>query len=163
MKPLVLLLSLALAALTGFANPLPESASTAPVTSSNQNPSDKIEILLAAQERETWEAVKRHDAAAFANLCLENIYEIYGDGTLLTLKDMVEQIPDTDILEYTIEDLKVIRSTAETALVRYRIFAKVSYKGVVAPPAWMLASAVWVKTPKGWKAAMYQETPLPKS
>lgn len=158
MKLHLLVLSLALSTAPGLSSAAPDSE---PARSGPSAPSDALATLLKAQEIETWEAVKRHDAASFASLCLDSAFEIYGDGSLLPVKDVIAQIPDTEIPEYKVEDMQVFQVSAETALVRYRVFAKVSYKGETAPPRWMLATAVWIQTPKGWKAAMYQETPLP--
>jgi ketosteroid isomerase-like protein len=140
-------------------------AQPSPSTTETKSPAAiaGLEAMLVAQEKESWESVKRHDAAAFANLCRDDAWELYGDGQLLPIKDVIAQIPDTDILEYKMEDVRVFVLNDQTAIVRYRILAKISYKGNVSPPQWMLASAVWTKTGNTWKAAMYQETPAPKS
>ena len=135
------------------------SKSTKMEASSNQNDFAKMIIAL---EREGWEACKRHDTLSFASLCLKDQYEIWGDGQLLTTKEVISQIRDTEILEYTMEDIRVFNPNDQTAIVRYKIFAKTSYKGVVIPAEWMIASSVWVKMGQTWKFAMYQETLLPK-
>ena len=160
MKKCLFVLSLATSALAGlsFAQTNPNSTETkSPATTA------ALETMLVAQEKESWEAVKRHDAAAFANLCRDDAWELYGDGQLLPIKEVIAQIPDTEILEYTMADVRVFVLNDQTAIVRYRILAKISYKGKASPAQWMLASAVWTKLGKTWKAAMYQETPLPKS
>ena len=144
---------------------------TVPVAASSPVPAPKpakvsktaaLEAQLKALEIGTWEAVQRHDAKAFAAVCLPDCLEIYGDGTVLTIKEVLDQVQDTNIVDYKIEDLAVTFPAANTALVRYRIWAKVTYKGQENPAQWMYATAVWVKQGKAWKAACYQETPIPK-
>lgn len=120
-----------------------------------------LEAQLIALETSTWEAVKRQDIKAFAEVCLPECIEIGGDGTVLTIKEVLAQVPDTVLSEYKLEDFKISFPAENTALVRYRVWARVAYKGEATPPRWMLASAVWVKKTGAWKAAFYQETPEP--
>ena len=121
-----------------------------------------LEAQLIALEKGTWEAAKRQDAKAFAAVCLDDCVEIYGDGTVLPIKEVLAQVPDTVIGEYKIEDIAVTFPIKKTALVRYRVWAKTSYKGQETPPQWVYATAVWVEKDGAWKAAFYQETPVPK-
>jgi ketosteroid isomerase-like protein len=120
-----------------------------------------LEAQLIALETSTWEAVKRQDVKAFAEVCLPECIEIWGDGTVLTIKEVLAQVPDTVLSEYKLEDFKISFPAENTALVRYRVWARSAYKGEATPPRWMLASAVWVKKTGSWKAAYYQETPEP--
>jgi ketosteroid isomerase-like protein len=124
-------------------------------------PAASIEAQLIALETSTWEAVKRHDVKAFADVCLPDCIEIWGDGTVFTIKEVLDQVPDTVLSEYKLEDFKISFPAENTALVRYRVWARAAYKGEATPPRWMLASAVWVKKNGSWKAALYQETPEP--
>lgn len=162
MRKHLFVLLLATWASTGLSFAQASSATSSSTKSATHEEQSALAAKLVAQEKESWEACKRHDATAFANLCRDDEYEIFGDGKLLTVKEVIAQIPDTDILEYTMEDVRVFVLNEQTAIVRYRILAKVSYKGEVSPAQWMLASAVWIKMGQTWKAAMYQETPLPK-
>ena len=127
-----------------------------------QDKQDNLIGLLVSLEKEGWEACKRHDTIAFATLCTKDQFEIWGDGQLLTARDIISQIPDTEILEYSMDDIEVLFPAKKTAIVRYKILSKVSYKGTLIPSQWMIASSVWVKNKNGWKFAMYQETPLPE-
>jgi hypothetical protein len=144
-----------------FAETAPAPAAAAKVTKASKTAA--LEAQLMALEKGTWEAVKRHDAAAFAAVCLDDCVEIYGDGTVLTIKEVLDQVPDTEIVDYKIEDMTVTFPSKQTALVRYKIWAKTTYKGQGSTPQWMYAAAVWVKKGEAWKAAYYQETPVPKT
>jgi uncharacterized protein (TIGR02246 family) len=159
MKRNMLILSLIAFAL--FCDAIAQT-SDSPGASKSGQPSATVEALIAAQERETWDAMKRHDPAAFARLCLEECVEIYGDGQVLTVQDVLAQEPDTEIKEFQMEEVKVSVLNEKTAIIRYKVLAKVTYKGEENPARWMLASAVWVKRGNAWKAALYQETPMPQ-
>lgn len=119
------------------------------------------EAQLIALETGTWVSAKKHDVAAFAAVCLPDCIEIWGDGTVVPIKEVLAQVPDTEWLEYRLEDFKVTFPTENTGLVRYRVWARTTYKGRENTPQWMLASSVWVKSGDTWKAAWYQETPEP--
>ena len=160
-RPLLVLL-LATWALAGLAF-AQSSPSTAPGTKAGKPAkTTALETELIALEKGTWEAVQRHDAKAFAAVCLNDCVEIWGDGSVLPIKEVLAQVPDTVITEYKIEDITVTFPIEQTALVRYKIWARTSYKGQETPPQWMHATAVWVKKDGAWKSAFYQETPLPK-
>jgi hypothetical protein len=156
---LILFLSLIALALSCYANAQTSGSSSA---SKSTQSSATVEALIAAQERETWDAMKRHDPAAFARLCLEECVEIYSNGHVLTLQDVLAQEPDTEIKEFQMEDVKVSLLNEQTAIIRYKVLAKTSYKGKENPARWKLASAVWVKRGTEWKAALYQETLMPQ-
>jgi hypothetical protein len=139
------------------------SPSTTPSTkAAKPSKTAALEAQLIALETGTWEAAKRQDAKAFAAVCLDDCVEIYGDGTVLPIKDVLAQVPDTVIGEYKIEDIAVTFPINQTALVRYKVWARMSYKGQETPPQWVYATAVWVEKDGAWKAAFYQETPVPK-
>lgn len=155
-------LLLATCACAGFAF-AQTSPSTAPVAGAEKpSKTAALEAQLMGMEKGTWEAAKRQDVKAFAAVCLDDCVEIYGDGTVLPIKDVLAQVPDTVIGEYKIEDMAVTFPVKTTALVRYKVWANMSYKGQVTPPQWVYATAVWVEKDGAWKAAFYQETPLPK-
>jgi uncharacterized protein (TIGR02246 family) len=161
MKRNLSLLLLASCALTSLA--LAQTRPATPPAAKADKPSKTValEARLIALERGTWEAVKRQDAKAFAAVCLDDCVEIYGDGTVLPIKEVIAQVPDTIISEYKIEDIAVTFPIKQIALVRYKVWAKMSYKGQETPPQWVYATAVWVEKDGAWKAAFYQETPLP--
>jgi hypothetical protein len=156
----VLLLATGILAGIAFAQ-----TSSVPVSAASAGKPPKtaaLESQLIALEKGTWEAAKRKDAKAFGAVCLDDCVEIYGDGTVLTIKEVLAQVPDTEIGEYKIEDIAVTFPINQTALVRYKVWAKMSYKGQETPPQWVYATAVWVEKDGAWKAAFYQETPVPK-
>jgi ketosteroid isomerase-like protein len=162
MKKLLLVSLLATSALAGLTLAQSSPSTTPAAKAGEPSKTAALENLLIAQEKGTWEAVKRHDAAAFAAVCLDDCEEIWADGSVLPIKEILAQVPDTEIAEYKMEEEKVIFLNPETALVRYKIWAKTSYKGQGTPPQWAHATAVWVRKGDAWKAAFYQETALPK-
>lgn len=129
--------------------------------SAQAKPALSPETQLIALETGTWVSAKAHDVAAFAAVCLPDCIEIWGDGTVLPIQEVLAQVPDTEFREYRLDDFKVTFPAKNTGLVRYRVWSRTAYKGVETPPRWMLATAVWVKNGDTWKAAWYQETPEP--
>ncbi len=128
----------------------------------NPSATAALPARLIALEKGTWDAVRNHDVKAFAAVCLDDCVEIYGDGSVLSIKEVLAQVPDTGLSECKFEDFTVSFPIPQTALVRYRVWARTSYKGQETRPQWMLATAVWVEKDGDWKAAFYQETPAPK-
>ena len=157
-QTVLLLASWALAGLA-FAQTSPSTAPDLPAGKPSKTAALEAELIVL--ERGTWEAAQRHDAKAFAAVCLDDCVEIWGDGSVLPIKEVLAQLPDTVITEYKIEDIAVSFPIEKTALVRYKVWAKTSYKGQESLPQWMHATAVWVNQDGAWKTALYQETPLP--
>jgi hypothetical protein len=162
MKRNLLVVLLAAWALAGLAFAQPNPTTSPAATADKPAAVTALEARLIALEKGTWEAARCQDAKAFGAVCLDDCVEIYGDGTVLSIKEVLAQVPDTVISEYKIEDIAVTFPIKQTALVRYRVWAKMSYKGQETPPQWVNATAVWVEKDGAWKAAFYQETPLPK-
>jgi ketosteroid isomerase-like protein len=162
MKKILSVLLFATWALAGLALAQTSPSTTPAAKAEKPSKPAALEAQLIALEKGTWEAARRQDANAFAAVCLDDCVEIYGDGTVLPIKEVLAQVPDTVIGEYKIEDIAVTFPVKKTALVRYKVWAKMSYKGQATPPQWVYATAVWVKKDGAWKAAFYQETPLPK-
>ncbi len=119
---------------------------------------------LAAQiiacERGTWEAFKRHDAAAYAALCCPEFYEISSSGALHTLADVLKSMQTLQTKFYTMEDVVVTPFAENVCLIRYRITVQYSEDGKDEPVSRAHASAVYVRRAGKWLAATYQETPL---
>ncbi|MDI1337746.1 MAG: nuclear transport factor 2 family protein [Lacunisphaera sp.] len=156
--PTLVILSMTLALLP----PVFAQAGAAPVEMTVSPATAAIEAKIAANEKDTWEALKRHDASAYAKLSLPGSWGIFEIGSLQITQKVTAQGPGTEILEYKMDDVRVLVLNEQTAIIHYKISTRISSHGKESPAQWMLASAVWVKMGKVWKAAMYQETPLLK-
>jgi hypothetical protein len=121
-----------------------------------------IQAKIAANEKASWEALKRHDASAYAALSLPGSWGIFEVGSLQITQKVTAQAQGAEILEYKMDDVQVVVLNDNTAIIHYRIFTRMASKGKESPAQWMLGSAVWVKVRSTWRAAMYQEAPLPK-
>ncbi len=120
-----------------------------------------LDAQLIALETGTWEAAKRHDIAAIAAVCLPDCVEIWANGKVVPLQEVLARIPDTEYREYRLDDFKVTFPSESTGLVHYRAWTRTTYKGKENTPRWKRATAVWVKKDGAWKAACYQESPEP--
>jgi len=156
------LAGLAFAETTPTATPAPAPTPTPAAKTAKPGKAAGLEAQLIALETGTWEAAKRHDVKAFAEVCLDDCIEIWGDGTVLTIKEVLDEVPNMVYADYKLEDFKVTFPAKTTALVRYRSWYQATDKGQPLPAQWVLSTAVWVKKGDAWKAAFYQETPAPK-
>jgi hypothetical protein len=102
-----------------------------------------LEQALIAKEKETWEAYKRKD-----------------EGVLTTKAQQIQSISDLTISDYTMQDVKVVMLSKDSAIVMYKVMAKGSYKGKAFEPHWALASAVWANRGGKWQNVLYQETAI---
>ena len=159
MKKCLFVLSLATSALAGLS-----FAQTNPHASNASSPSELKPLIetIIAKEKASWEAFKNHDARAFVSLCTDEFYEIDGGGNLITLKELLADMPNYETPEYTMDEVVVTVVNEKTAIIRYKILAKYIYKGEELPSQWAFASSVWTKKGTVWKAAAYQETLLPQ-
>lgn len=148
---------------TSLALLTPSLAQPGPVSAAPKTPpaAETIEAKIRANEKDTWEALKRHDASAYAKFSLPGAWGIFEIGSLQVTQKVTAQVPRTEILEYKMDDIKVSVLNEHTAIIHYKIFARMSANGKEIPGKWLQGSTVWVKMGKAWKAAMYQETPLP--
>jgi len=120
-----------------------------------------LKEIITQHEKATLEAFRTHDKKAYAKLCCEEFYEIPSDGKINTLQAELQELDDYVLGKYKMDDVVVTIFSDTLALIRYKIFAKYTYKGKELPAENMLASAVWIKRGGDWKAATYQEVKLP--
>jgi hypothetical protein len=139
-------------------------AQKSPPTPKTNSPSEFKPLIetIIAKEKASWEAFKNHDASAFVSLCTDEFYEIDSGGNLITLKELLADMPNYETPEYTMDEVVVTVVNEQTAIIRYKILAKYIYKGKELPSQWAFASSIWTKKGTVWKAAAYQETLLPK-
>ena len=133
----------------------------APAEPKSVSPTATIEARIAANEKATWEALKRHDVAAYDKLSLKGGWGIFDVRSVHITQKVAAQFPGAEILDYKMDDIQVAVLNERTAIIRYKIFARMSSKGVESPAQWLQASTVWVDIGGGWKAAMYQEAAVP--
>ncbi len=81
-------------------------------------------------------------------------------GGPLNKVGQLKSLPDHKFTEYSPGKIQVTMLSKDTALARFILVQKGTYKGRPMP-ARSFASAVWVRRAGKWQEAFYQETPLP--
>lgn len=149
------LLGLSVFALVGLC-PAPVRAQDAPVASPD------LAATITACERSSWAAFQAGDPVRFRALCCEEFYEITGEGSLLTLGEILADMPNYVTKRFTMSNAVVTVLADNVCLIRYQLRVEYRYKGEDLPAQAWFASAVWVKRAGRWLAATYQESPLPR-
>lgn len=87
--------------------------------------SKSVEELLVANERESWESVKRKDYKAFENLLAEDFYDIFPNGQVVTKTELMEKyIRGVNLMEYSLSGFKVVMLNRDAAIVVYTARAR---------------------------------------
>src|ERR1043166_71301 len=84
-------------------------------------PAEASEEILASYERSSWEAVKRKNYAGFASVLAPDFYDIFSNGQVVNKTELLQNyIRGVDLIDYSLQDLKVIMLNPEAAIVVYR-------------------------------------------
>jgi hypothetical protein len=118
-----------------------------------------LEESLIASEKSLIEAKKKDDAAFFKRTVSEDFALVGVDGKLLELKEAVDDLGDSELVELTPYDLKVVAAGDNAAIVTYdAIVRKKPEEDQGPPPRYQHFSSVWVKQGDGWKLKFHQAT-----
>jgi hypothetical protein len=105
------------------------------VSTSTAAPDDQAAVkeVVRQHEKAALEAFKTHDKEAYAKLCSEEFYEITSDGKINSLQAELKELDDYVLGEYKMDNVVVTILSDTVALIRYKIFAKWTYKGKELP------------------------------
>jgi len=118
-----------------------------------------LEESLIASEKNLIEAKKKDDAAFFKRTVSEDFALVGVDGKLLELKEAVDDLGDSELVELTPYDLKVVAAGDNAVIVTYdAIVRKKPEEDQGPPPRYQHFSSVWVKQGDGWKLKFHQAT-----
>lgn len=114
--------------------------------------------LFQAKIKAEWEAIKNKDKKAYGDLLADDFQGVEVDARgernkLQALNEMTE----TNVVNYTLWGLKVIPVGANGALVIYEVTMQFPPKSVVRLSR-IYISALWMKRAGQWKEVHYQET-----
>jgi ketosteroid isomerase-like protein len=114
--------------------------------------------LLDARIKAEWEAFKKKDKKAYADLLAEDYVAVEADGDGERNKQhMLREIEHSMITDYAISFLKVTPLGPDAAFARYEVFFRFPSKSAV-PFEKVLIGELWVRRGGQWKALHYQET-----
>lgn len=126
-------------------------ASTKPLTAFEQS--------LIANEKNLIEAKKKDDGAVFKRMVTSDFALVGVDGQLLQGQEAIDNLGNSDLLELTPYDIKVVPAGESNAIVTYdAIVREAPEEDQGPPPRYQHFSSVWMKQGDGWKLKFQQAT-----
>jgi hypothetical protein len=121
--------------------------------------SSAFEQALIASEKALIEAKKKDDAAVFKQIVSEDFSLVGVDGNLLQQREAIGDLGDSELVELTPYNMKVVAAGEAAAVVTYdAIVRKKPEEDQGPPPRYQHFSSVWVKQGDVWKLQFHQAT-----
>ena len=114
---------------------------------------------LTAKENAIWTALQKKDVVGFKAMLGIDCMKIDDIG-IKSCQDFAATIPDLDVTDYKLGDLRVLQSGPNTAVLVYHAIAHYALKGTPMMED-LNMSTLWVKREGHWIATFHQETPVP--
>jgi hypothetical protein len=122
-------------------------------------PLSPLEQTMIANEKKLIEAKKKDDGVFFKRTLAEDFSLVGADGQLLEGQDAVDELGDSDLVELTPYDFKVVALGQSAAIVTYdAIVRKAPEEDQGPPPRYQHFSSAWVKQGGEWKLTFHQTT-----
>lgn len=122
-------------------------------------PLSPMEQSLIASEKTLIEAKKTDDSAFLKRTVSEDFTLVGVDGMLHAGPEAADELGDSDLVELTPYQLKVVSAGEGAAIVTYdAIVRKAPEKDQGPPPRYQHFSSVWVKQGDAWKLKFHQAT-----
>ena len=117
-----------------------------------------LDSFFIAKEKEVWEALKHKDKPAATRLLADDFVGMYDFG-FFTKSEWVKQIDEQyTVDDYTIENGKLLRPSANTALLLYTSNCKATGTWAEGCPVTSRISDLWVQRNGQWRALFSQDT-----
>lgn len=118
-----------------------------------------LEQSAIANEKNLIEAKKKDDTAFFKRTLSQNFSLVGVDGQLLEGQEAAGNLGDSDLVELTPYDMKVVTLADDAAIVTYdAIVREKPEEDQGPPPRYQHFSSVWVKQGDQWKLKFHQAT-----
>jgi hypothetical protein len=135
----------------------PEAAPTSVKTAAAATPSP-LEAMLGDKVKAEWEAFKKKDKKAYADLLAEDFVAVEDDNQGMRNRiTAASEIDRSVINSYNVFALKVLSLNDNAALVTYELTMLFPPKSAVRFKR-VLVSELWLKREGQWKLRYYQET-----
>jgi len=132
----------------------PASAKKAPATAT----SSQLEAIFGDKVKTEWEAFKKKDKNAYADLLAEDFAAVEDDNQGMRDKRAAANEIDRSVINsYNVFALKVLPLNDQAALVTYELTMLFPPKSAVRLKRVMVAE-LWLKREGQWKLRYYQET-----
>ncbi|HTC56197.1 MAG TPA: nuclear transport factor 2 family protein [Candidatus Sulfotelmatobacter sp.] len=128
-----------------------------------QTPASKplgpLEQTLIASEKSLIDAKKKDDDAFFKQKVGDDFALVGVDGELHERQDAIDELGDSDLVELTPYNIKVVMVGEGAAVVTYdAIVREAPQEDQGPPPRYQHFSSVWVKQGDVWKLKFHQAT-----
>jgi len=123
-------------------------------------PLTPLEQKLISAEQRLIEAKKKDDDDFFKRTLTQDFTLVGVDGKLLEGEEAVDNLGNSDLVELTPYDLKVVPAGESSAIVTYDAIVRETKKeNEGPPPRYQHFTSVWIKQAGGWKLKFHQSTP----
>ncbi len=118
----------------------------------------KLNEIFQTKIKTEWDALKRKDKNAYADLLAEDYQGVEADGRGERNRiQAINEVAETNVYNYSMFGFKVIPLPPDAALVIYEITMEFPPKSQVRYSR-VYISALWLKRGAEWKEVHYQET-----
>jgi hypothetical protein len=144
-----------------FAQAQQENTKPASTRSNESSSANKaLEEKVVALERQTWEAIKKKDWEALSSLLAEDL-RVVSDTGVAEKSEVIEELKTNyTLMDYTLQEVRVVELSSEAALITYKAVQNVSHKGQGWKSQAAYHSSIWVKRDGKWQSVLHQITPV---
>lgn len=136
----------------------PTTAAKTPEAKPYNTPDSPMKSLFEAKIKAEWDALKSRDKKAYGELLADEYQGVEADGRGERNKvQAIVEVPETNIVNYTMWGLKVTPIGNDAAFVVYEITMQFSPKAQVRYSR-IYIGELWKKEGADWKILHYQET-----
>jgi hypothetical protein len=122
-------------------------------------PLSAFEQTVIANEKSLIDAEKKDDGAYFKQTLADDFSLVGIDGELVQGTEAAGGLGDTDLVELTPYDIKVVPLADKGAIVTYdAIIREAPEEDQGPPPRYQHLSSVWIKQGEQWKLKFHQTT-----
>jgi hypothetical protein len=125
---------------------------------SGSSKDSEMKDMFEAKIKTEWEAIKHKDKKAYAEMLAADYQGVEADGRGERNRiQAVNELPATNVFNYTLFGFKLIPVGTDAALVIYEVTMEFPPRSTVRYSR-VYISALWVKRVGEWKEVHYQET-----
>jgi ketol-acid reductoisomerase len=149
MKKIIMILMIAIA------------ASTAALGQAKMSKDSKVESMVIAMEKQSWQEWKNKNATWFQTNLSEDFLSVHNSGVENKASVVKTIAADCDVKSLSLDNIKFVMLNNDTAMMTYAASQDAVCSGS-SIPANVLVAVVYVKRGGKWMQALYTETPAAK-
>jgi RNA polymerase sigma factor (sigma-70 family) len=119
---------------------------------------EKLLADLTALEKQSWEALKKRDAATLKGLTSDDFVGIFEGGERATRAELLDLLKGYRITDYKFEDVRLLAVSKDVAILTYNVVYSGGEVGKPLQTNRFKASSTWARRGERWLNVFYQET-----